>query len=225
MSHLRHCPKHKKKLPCPHCASNPVGRPKIGAAPLTPAERKARSRQKQKIEDAMVGDQHGKQNGEVSVGQLDPHGKGLTIADVSDSRRVGDVHGQVSGLDYISKNSAPATVERWLDDAVEDLIGLHNSAKCMFCDLEFPSTTAPWSKADLSEHLWLMFREGEKHYETWQRNRDTILDHNTSNPDHGLPIEPLRTTEFEHYKRLWAEINRVRKARKRARNIVTSTAA
>src|SRR6266581_154124 len=70
-NHLRHCPKHRKPLPCAHCAlaAEPAqapaavgvmepepkrGRPPKHDVAMTPAERKAASRanQKAKLEDA-----------------------------------------------------------------------------------------------------------------------------------------------------------------------------
>lgn len=68
MSHLRHCPKHKKPLPCPHCALAAKTAPTVEALPqpkrrgrppkfgiaMTAAERKAASRawKKEKQQDA-----------------------------------------------------------------------------------------------------------------------------------------------------------------------------
>jgi hypothetical protein len=135
------------------------------------------------------------------------------------------VSDQMQGREHVItgwSDAGPVAVERWLDNAVEDMLLSHDSPRCPMCDLEFPSTTADWSRADMSEHLWRMFRVGEKQHEQWRLSRDAILDHNTNNPEHGIPIEPLRTTEFDHYRRLWKEIKRVRKL-KRKSNIVTTT--
>jgi uncharacterized C2H2 Zn-finger protein len=124
----------------------------------------------------------------------------------------------------MTRMTRPATVERWLDDAIEDLLTSHDSSRCPVCDLVFPSTTADWSRSDMAEHLWKMFREGEKKYDLWKRRREAILDHNTANPQRGLPI-PEQGTEIVHFKFLWDEIEKSRKRRRKNRraNIVTAT--
>jgi hypothetical protein len=187
---------------------------------MTAAERKERQRKKEKVIAVLeTTDQHGKSEKEVSIGTLSPDGK-LTITKISDRMQAVDIYGQpvrTPKRDDITRGTKPATVEVWIENAVDDLLGSHDSSKCPFCDLTFPSTTSDWSRADMSEHLWLMFRVGEKQREKWEERREIILDHNTADPEHGLPIDPLLTTEYAHYLKLWTEIDRVREERRKPR--------
>ena len=177
-------------------------------------------------------DLHGKPSIEDRTGQL------AAVAELNNV--VKDLHGDTVvtyGTGKVSQRT-PSILKRskvgsnkfeeLLYDTIDIVIAEHRakdaSGRCPYCEHIFPvaDTFAGATSAELSEHMMLMFRTGEKQYEAYLAKVKAMAGL--------LPVGALVTTEYSHYQRLYRAADdvlraRKREARRKKRNIVTMPSA
>ncbi len=136
---------------------------------------------------------------------------------IVDGKQVGDIK---SAGGYV----LAAKFEKLLYDTVDFVIASFReqfkSDRCPFCELMFPiaDTFDGPTAAELSEHLLLMFRKGEKHLEEYEQKLRTVAEYNAVIPkDRVFRIDPLDTTEFRHYWKLYKATKAVLKMQRAER--------